>query len=232
MIDLPEFPRDPNSYQSILTWRPSWSAHQFSVVGEDVQVERYRQHYDSGRNEGPVSQLIRDLDYQLLVDVGAGFGLYPAMRLQARPGTEVVAIEADPLRYGICVKNLLPYGESCKVIWGTVGPLQHHDAAPGKMVCYRKQDGPVLHETTIPLADLLADSSCKTLVKIDVEGAEAEILRGQGALMANPAFQWIVEVHSWGTESAETICQWFRDADREIDALTQAGGSLQRFFVH
>lgn len=52
----------------------------------------------------------------------------------------------------------------------------------------------------------------KGLVKIDVEGAETEVLQGSSRLLENTETDWLIEIH--GRELIAPVCKFFTDANR------------------
>jgi hypothetical protein len=52
----------------------------------------------------------------------------------------------------------------------------------------------------------------KGLIKIDVEGAEAEVLKGAGRLLENPNHDWLIEIH--GKDLIPEVCHFFVELSR------------------
>jgi len=50
------------------------------------------------------------------------------------------------------------------------------------------------------------------LIKIDVEGAEVDVLRGAGKLLDDPQHDWLIEIH--GASRIPKVCQFFVDRNR------------------
>lgn len=71
---------------------------------------------------------------------------------------------------------------------------------------------------TITLEQTLKDRSeiqnKKSLIKVDVEGAEVEVLRGAGPLLVFP-HHWVVEVH--GDHLLEPVLSFFKEAKRTVE---------------
>lgn len=56
----------------------------------------------------------------------------------------------------------------------------------------------------------------RSLVKVDVEGAELDVLAGAGPLLRSPT-QWVVEVH--GEHLVDPVFDVFRKAGRDVEAI-------------
>lgn len=56
----------------------------------------------------------------------------------------------------------------------------------------------------------------KSLIKVDVEGAELEVLEGAKSLLAHPN-HWVVEIH--GDHLVDPVTSFFTYADREFEIL-------------
>lgn len=56
-----------------------------------------------------------------------------------------------------------------------------------------------------------------SLVKVDVEGAELEVLEGASALLQAPN-QWVVEVH--GDHLIDPVLKFFKDANRAVQVIS------------
>jgi hypothetical protein len=89
-------------------------------------------------------------------------------------------------------------------------------------------------ETTTTLDKCFSDRSHlqerSGLIKIDVEGAEVEVLRGACSLLSNPKMNWLIEIH--GKDLIPQVSQFFLDVNRRflIKALSPLPfiGSEQR----
>jgi len=59
-----------------------------------------------------------------------------------------------------------------------------------------------------------AFAGLRGLIKIDVEGAEVDVLNGATALLDNPSHDWLIEIH--GKELIPEVCRFFVDRGRPI----------------
>lgn len=90
--------------------------------------------------------------------------------------------------------------------------------------------GSVSDETSISLSDLLAECD-EALVKVDIEGAEADLFDACPDLPGDPRFDWCIEIH--GDELIPRVAGVFCRADRsfllrELTPLPFLGGEPRR----
>jgi FkbM family methyltransferase len=147
-----------------------------------------------------VQERLADVD--AFVDVGANIGLYSC--LAARRGVTVVAVEPEVANLSLLYANLVDNGFDEVAVF----PLAA-GAKPGLRTLYGASTGASLvagwagarRGSIVPLATL--DAICRgsglcgrrLLVKIDVEGAELDVLLGaEETLAASPHPSWLVEV--------------------------------------
>ena len=112
------------------------------------------------------------------VDVGSADGSY-VLYFLARTRARVLSFEPDPAARASLAKNLALNG------FAGDGRLRLFDQpvgsrGPGRLV----------------LDDLLQDIASPAIVKVDVEGAEADVLRGADALIRRGGVAWLIETHS------------------------------------
>ena len=126
------------------------------------------------------------------VDVGAHQGNHTLWAHLAMRSPRVVAIEPEPSNYAKLCINLAANG--------FLHRTETHEAAAGRergrcrMVQF-EQDGVTnsgMYRATpgddvwvYPLSELVGDLSCKTVLKIDVEGMEQAVITGAGKLLVN-----------------------------------------------
>jgi FkbM family methyltransferase len=145
-------------------------------------------------------------------DVGANIGIFSL--LCARQGATVVALEPD-------AENLLLLRQHLAANEPWSGAVRVHAAAagatPGRGAIVRTTSGA---ETRIVIATPNAEGAAPTLcavvtldqlaeteprpsvVKVDVEGAEADVLAGASRLLRDGSARWIVEVHNAQADAA------------------------------
>lgn len=117
------------------------------------------------------------------VDVGAADGAYAMYFLKHAPVQRVYAFEPDRRAYGLLLGNLrlnnLYEDERLRVFAAAAGCTG----------------------SAMALDELLDDLPEPTLVKVDVEGGELDVLRGAERLLRRGGASWIIETHSAGLET-------------------------------
>lgn len=133
-----------------------------------------------------------------ILDLGANVG-YTAVDLAARhPGARVIAVELDEENAALAARNLRPFGERCVVVraavWSRDGEVAYDgDSAWGLHVVpggAETRRTPALRVSTL-LGRLALD--WVDYVKMDIEGAEEEVLGDDGWLKNVGSIK--VEIH-------------------------------------
>lgn len=135
----------------------------------------------------------------LLVDVGANVGLHTL--LAAACGAEVIALEPLPAARAMLERNVARNGVGGRVTVLAAGAA----AARGELTftdgpsCLNHVVGageapgvPVRKVPVVPLDEVVPAGRPAVLLKIDVEGFEAEVLRGATRLLADPALRAVI----------------------------------------
>ncbi len=128
---------------------------------------------------------------EVFVDVGAAFGFFPALVQQLRPQAEIHALEADWRNVELLAATARRAGNRWQLREGFLG--NHDDANTLRLDTY-----------------VAALKRPPTLVKMDVDGAEAAILQGAEALIAARQTEFLVEIHplelpNFGSSVAEVL---------------------------
>lgn len=117
------------------------------------------------------------------IDVGAAEGAYSLYFLMRTPVNQLFAFEPSDRERALLARNLELNGLSndrrLRISAMPVGDGSH----------------------SVALDSLLPELETPCFVKIDVDGAEADVLRGGRALLRRPDIYWLVEVHSRDLES-------------------------------
>ncbi len=160
-------------------------------------------------DEGPASSMFQPEDGETALDVGANIGLYTvrASRLVGSQG-KVIAIEAEPANFDALLFNL-KLNQSDNVVslnlaaWNRETTLDLHlfDCAQShSLVSALEKARPRRARVEArPLDKVLEELGVGSVdwVKIDVEGAEVEVLQGLEKTMSrNPNLKLQVEVHT------------------------------------
>jgi hypothetical protein len=130
---------------------------------------------------------------QVCFDVGANAGFYSFLFASQPHVREVHAFEPNPRLLGEFRDNL-------ELNPGLAPKIKIHETALGNGIAATALDR-VMEEEKLPMPDI---------VKIDVDGPEAEILRGSRKLLAKRGTAWVVETHSAPLEAE--VEKIFRDA--------------------
>jgi FkbM family methyltransferase len=142
-----------------------------------------------------------------LLDVGAHVGLY-SINL-GRKAERVIAVEANPLTYETLLANIDMNAERvrasitamCLAAWDSHTELKMVDenglASGGSTHVHPVEDeeGDVLTTRARPLDDVLPSGFKPDLVKIDVEGAEGNVLRGMQRITRQCRPTFFIEMH-------------------------------------
>ncbi len=152
--------------------------------------------------------------YQAFIDVGANHGVYSAKANAAMRGGHIIAVEANPdlgerikatveAEGGAENANRFTLAQ-CAASDGR-GTIQFNIAASDTLSSIAPTAGASRAVTVEArtLADLYkahlgAQGDLRTLIKIDVEGAEYRVVNGAGALLGSPHVDFFVELHAWG----------------------------------
>lgn len=149
------------------------------------------------------------LDNQrFILDLGANVGYASAFWASRYPEARILAVEPDPRNFELCCQNLKPYGDRIQVLQGAVWSqcsrlALSHELGDGMatqvMTPQRGADADVTAWDVCTLLDL-AHTEIADLVKIDIEGSEAE-------LFAVDAGRWLPRVRNICIELHDQHCR-------------------------
>jgi FkbM family methyltransferase len=122
-----------------------------------------------------------------IIDLGSNIGLTVAHYASLYPEARILGIELDAGNFELCVKNVAPYGDRCSLVWGAVwvedGEIGYtgtsewaFHVAPngggsrGTVKAHRMES--LMRSFGMPVIDF---------IKMDIEGAEQELLAEAGA---------------------------------------------------
>lgn len=142
----------------------------------------------------PLGEYIaRRADAGTFVDVGANLGMYTLLARHA--GMSTVAVEPEPQHAGFMQRNAAVFGTVLPVAFSDQAgdlPLYYHHANPGAtsllpLSSYERgaKSVPVRTFSEAAAAGDLGDPAAITLVKVDVEGFEAEVVAGMSEYLAS-----------------------------------------------
>lgn len=174
----------------------------------DLATERnWCQGTHEAANQHALQQLVRE--NTVMYDIGAHIGIH-AMPC-ARAGARVIAFEADPEN----AERLIRHADRNSLqdrlrvvpaaVWSTGrSGIDFRRGEPRSRggVCWQNQrpvlaSGEMLHVRAWSLDDFVADGEpVPDIIKIDVEGAESEVLKGASHILQNHHPALLVEVHT------------------------------------
>jgi predicted RNA methylase len=125
-------------------------------------------------------------DVRTAVDIGAAFGEYTLFFLKRTPAKRVLAFDPDPQMYSSLHHNIVLNG------------LQ----GDGRLQFSSKKVGEIDDSETLTLDSLIDAIESPCIIKVDVDGAEIDVLRGATRLLHMHDIRWIVETHSKELEEA------------------------------
>jgi hypothetical protein len=159
----------------------------FKGLRMHLDLQHHAQNY-LGLYERELHAALRELStgIRCAVDVGSSDGSYVLYFLSKTRAQRVLSFEPDPSAREKLHQNLALNGLRA----GT--RLQVRAQAVG--------DG---QNGSVALDDLLGEIALPAVVKVDVEGAEADVLRGAEALIRRGHVGWLIETHA---EALEADC--------------------------
>lgn len=170
----------------------------------------------------------------VLFDVGCNLGLETLMACVDRPGRPVLAIDANPRALAVAAENLFLNGfaQQVRFALGFVGAtdgqaVDFYALGTGAAASDRPRRGAMALRVPSVTLDRLAEEVglAPDLVKIDVEGAEAEVLAGARELTHRHRPQFLVEMHSIPDRpmaaNGKLVLGWCREQDYDAYYLAQ-----------
>lgn len=155
------------------------------------------------------------------IDVGASHGVYTKLAMEEMSAGRIISIEADPTRFAILEANVDRWGITCPVkpelqLLAASDPDDVNANTP--ILFYvtdtqisgsffpveERSDNYRAIEVPITTLDQIASLDKKTLIKIDVEGAELRVLRGCSQLIKQNKSAFFVELSWWGDRDRKT----------------------------
>lgn len=187
-------------------------------------------HYEQGKFEA-VLDPIRPGD--VVFDLGAHQGLYTlAMMQRVGAGGRVVAFEPCPASFRVLRRNLDLNPERARVVLeplavaGTSGTTELWvDEADLTSSSLTSRAGRPVRVETVSLDDYCARTGLRPRhLKIDVEGAELDVLRGAEALLrSTPGLRLHLEVHAAPGLDLEELARFLRERGFSLTDFRRAG---------
>jgi FkbM family methyltransferase len=170
---------------SIYEIRPKSVAHPLAIRSGSSDIEVFHQIFV----EEEYACLDNISDVGLIIDAGAYVGYSSIYFLNRFPHCHIVAIEPDPDNFAVLQRNLSKYGERIELvnagIWSHTTQLVLQRAAYRDGYEYTKQvreceNGEVPEMDGVDIESILSASRYDrvSLLKMDIEGAEAVVFAG------------------------------------------------------
>lgn len=164
---------------------------------------------------------------ELLVDVGAEIGFFSLLAAQSmRPGSRLLAVEADPVFAKLLRDLPFPPGIEVDVTNAAAWDEQTRIelCRPRGCSCTAVPvEGDIFHVRSVTIDGLL-QGKIPTALKLDVEGAEARVFRGMRRLLEEGRTHIFMEFHPW----VDDVTPGGRQ--EMTDTLLAAGYRIMRFY--
>jgi len=121
------------------------------------------------------------------IDIGAAYGEYTIFFLKKTNAAKVLAFEPDVAWSPFLRENLR---------LNAADDANYSDRLELSQVLVGESDG----GNTVTLDSMMASVRSPCLIKMDVDGAEVDILKGAKTLNALPDVRWLIETHSEALE--------------------------------
>jgi len=195
-------------------------------------ISYHEKHYMDARGRGAhqpwITELIKNGNYVLLVDVGAAFGIFSLVG--AHHCNHVIAYEASPFRFGFLLENMSQKKNvTCKYAYVSC----ENDIPMKSSEIYLPVRREKTHsiEYNVPVVTLddelefkaynySALRNWKTLIKVDVEGNEVNVLRGAKRIIQLPNVHWNIEVHPMFGVKDSDVLSFFGGREKEKKGST------------
>jgi len=176
-------------------------------------------------------------DARLVVDCGANVGYASVYFLSRFPNAEVYAIEPDAGNAAFARRNLAPYGGRVRLreaaVWSAPGSLRIERKGLGSEwgIEVRPCDVDEGDVEAIDLSSVIAELGNRriSILKIDIEGAEAEVFRDGPPPWLALVDAIVIELHGPACEAAFLRCvpesEWDISACDELTVCRRRAGA-------
>ena len=175
---------------------------------EMLVTPRYRSRFVDAAYESHTATLLAALSrsHRLFVDVGAHYGFFSLLAASRSPELEIVAIEPVPQNFEVLSRNLAANGVPLS---GAFPRAASGGAGPARLTVSMASEncGFYPHPLAPPIAEIEVETvtvdqllagrePCRTLIKIDTDGHELQVLAGMAeTLDRSPEIRLFVELN-------------------------------------
>lgn len=196
-------------------WHVEWAEIE-NKYGKMItyNLPRYNRAYANLTYQGYITKLLETKEYDVFLDVGAYVGLFS--QVAAHNCKVVFAYEAHPFYYGILLTNMRFYHNvMCNYVFVTSGidyiidVPKMDESILGLVVKGSEKEYNI--STTSLDEEINPPEDMKTLIKLDVEGHELDVLKGSEELLKKPHVHWIIDVHVNRGITSEDVLEFFKN---------------------
>ena len=194
-----------------LSTRNSYKLPKNSVYSLNVPGLKYELWLRSGTSDiGTFKQVIceRETEFhleedpKLIIDAGANIGLFSIMMAIRYPDCKIVALEVEGGNFELLCRNVADYNNIIpmqKALWKSTGHVRIADPTVSKnafTVVEARPDEPDAI-AAVSIDGLLRELGCSelSLLKMDIEGSELEVLEDETAGWISITKAMLVELH-------------------------------------
>jgi hypothetical protein len=161
-----------------------------------------------------------------IIDCGANIGTFALSAIRQFPDAQIVCYEPDPTNFEILSRNLRLNGLNsdlkCMGVWSDQCTLYYHAQTAETGYVDRLPPG-------LPINCELPSIGCDCWLKLDVEGAEYEVLPALFELRAYP--RWIsLEIHHF-LRSGDALLSLLRDHGYSLDRTPECPSDCEVIFA-
>ena len=141
--------------------------------------------------------------HQVILDLGANVGYASAFFASRFPDARIIAVEPDPANVALCRENLEPYGNRIAVVkgavWSSCSKLElSHELGDGwatQVVAAKDDARSEIEGWDLPTLLDICRVETVDLLKIDIEGSEAEVFGPNSARWLSRVRNICIELH-------------------------------------
>ena len=209
---------------------------------EQIFQELNKVYFSEEMHEKSVIEHLPELlaSARLFVDIGASLGQYTYFANRVMLGGEIIAIEADPIRFDQLKHNchtwesesgdrnkLTPVRAAASNQSGTITFYTTHSNVSGGLFPHklrgegRNAAGELIPWDEIIVKSIILDAflggRIPDVVKMDVEGVELRVLQGATRLLTAGKTKFLIEIHGWVDPQGQKSVQDVHDFMARFD---------------